>query len=71
MFLFILKSHVRSSEFVASTYCWLSIPAMSGVSLVITRRVVKSDYGRTFGVLIITNSLLSNAVVMRVAITSV
>ena len=56
---------------MASTYYWLSISAMSGVSLVITRRVVKSDYGWTFGVLIITNSLLSNAVVMRVAITSV
>ena len=55
-------------------YCWLSISALRGASLVITRRVVKADYGWTFGhldVLTIANSLLSNDVVTRVAITSV
>ena len=54
-------------------YCWLSISALRGASLVITRRVVKADYGWTFGhldVLTIANSLLSNDVA-RVAITSV
>ena len=45
--------------------------AMRGVSLVITRRVVKADYGWTFAVPTITNSLLSNIVVTGVAITSV
>ena len=48
---------------------------MHGASLVIARRVVKADYGWTFGhldVLTITNSLLLNVVVYtRVAITSV
>ena len=55
-------------------YCWLSISALRGASLVITRRVVKADYGWTFGllnVLTIANSLLSNDVVTCVAITSV
>ena len=57
-----------------SMYCWLSISALHGVSFVITRTVVKADYGWTFGhldVLTIANSLLSNDVVTRVAITSV
>ena len=57
-----------------SMFCWPSISAMHGTSLVITRRVLKADYGWTFGhldVLTITNSLLSNAVVTRVAIASV
>ena len=36
---------------------------MCGVSLVITGRVVKADYGWMFGVLTITNSLLSNTIV--------
>ena len=48
--------------------------AFLGASLVITRRVVKADYGWTFGhldVLTIANSLLSNGVVTHVAITSV
>ena len=30
-------------------YCWSSISAMLGASLVITRRVVKADYGWTIG----------------------
>ena len=55
-------------------YCWLSISALRGASLVITRRVVKADYGWMFGhldVLTIANGLLSNDVVTRVALTSV
>ena len=55
-------------------YCWLSISTLRGASLVITRRVVKADYGWTFGhldVLTIANSLLLNDIVTRVAITSV
>ena len=48
-------------------YCWPSVSAKRGVSFVITRRVVKADYGWTFGhLLTITNSSLSNAVVTRV-----
>ena len=57
-----------------SMYCWPSLSAICGASLVITRRVVKADYGWTFGhldALTITNSLLFNAVVTRVDITSV
>ena len=32
-------------------YCWPSISALLGVSLVITRRVVKADYGWALGLL--------------------
>ena len=59
---------------MASIYYWPSISAMHGASLVITRKVVKADYGWAFDhldVLTITNSLLSNAVGTRVAITSI
>ena len=46
-------------------YCWPSISAMRGASLVNTRRVVKADFGWMFDhldVLTITNSLSSNAI---------
>ena len=49
---------------MTSMYCWPSVSAKRGVNFVITRRVIKADYGWTFGhLLIITNSSLSNAVV--------
>ena len=56
---------------MALMYCWPFMSAMRGVSLVTTRRVVKADYGWTFGHLDVTNSLLSNTIVTRVAKTSV
>ena len=56
---------------MALMYCWPFMSAMRGPSLVTTRRVVKADYGWTFGHLDLTNSLLLNAVVTCVAITSV
>ena len=46
-------------------YCWPSISAMRGASLINTRRVVKADFGWTFDhldVLTITNSLSLNAI---------
>ena len=53
MFLFIFKDHVFDHMSVTS---WPSISAMRGVSLVITRRVVKADYGWTFGHLDVLNN---------------
>ena len=51
---------------MGSMYCWPSVSAKSGASLV-TRRVIKADYGWTFGYLLnIANSSLSNAIVTRV-----
>ena len=75
MFLFIFKYHVFDHESLWRR-CIVGHPyLMHGASLVIARRVVKADYGWTFGnldVLTITNSLLLNALVYaRVAITSV
>ena len=62
MFLFTFKDHMFDH---VSLWCRLSISALHGASLVITIRVVKADYGWTFGhldVLTIANSLLSNDV---------
>ena len=56
---------------MVSVHCWPSISAMRGASLVNTKGVIKVDYGCHLYVLTITNSLLSNAVVTCIAITSV
>ena len=72
MFLFILKDHMfdHVSHKMMSMFCWPSISAKHGASLVITRRVVKAEYGWTFGhLLTVVNSSLSNTVVTRVVIS--
>ena len=48
-------------------YCWPSVSAKRGASLIVVRRVVKAECGWTFGhLLTVTDMLLSDAVVTRV-----
>ena len=52
-------------------YCWPSVSAKRGASLIVVRRVVKAECGWTFGhLLTVTDKLLSDAVVTRVVTSS-
>ena len=52
---------------MASTYCWPSVSIKRGASLVVARKVVKAEYGWTFGyLLVVIDNSFSNEQVARV-----
>ena len=55
---------------MASMYCWPSLSIKRGASLVVARKVVKAEYGWTFGyLLLLIDNAFSNEQVARVVVS--
>ena len=55
---------------MASTYCWPSVLIKRGASLVVARKIVKAEYGWTFGyLLLLIDNAFSNEQVARVVVS--